>query len=185
LTILRRFRQLREELALTAPQGFEAPLFSRLSAETGLQEKDLRDLAEEWMEQRPLGRLHAARVAGASDLFTALRSRGTQIAVWSDYPVQDKLAALDLRADYVLSAQDDQLGVLKPDPAGLSWLLDQAGVPPEAVLMVGDRDTHDGAAARALGVDFLLRAKRGPPGVPRVPDFAGLAAELARADHHE
>ena len=180
LIVLRRFRQLREELALTAPAGFDAPLFARLSAETGHEEAILRRSVEEWMERRPLRRLRAARLAGAAELFAALRAHGTQVAVWSDYPVHDKLAALDLRADLALSAQDAALGALKPNPAGLAWLLDRAGVPPEAALMVGDRDTHDGAAARALGVDFLLRARRGPPGVPRVRDFRSLAAQLAQ-----
>lgn len=178
LLILRRFRRLREELALTVPTGFEAPLFARLSAETGQDEATLRRLVEEWMEVRPLGRLRAARLAGASGLFAVLRARGTQIAVWSDYPVHLKLAALGLQADHVLSALDPAVAALKPDPAGLKWLLGCTGVPPEAVLMVGDRNSHDGAAARALGVDFLLRSRRGPPGVPRVRDFCGLAAKL-------
>lgn len=178
LKVLRRFRRLREELAATSPSGFDAPLFARLSAETGLGPAALRALVEEWIERRPLGRLRAARVEGAAELFAALRARGTRVAVWSDYPVRDKLAALELRADHVLSAQDAHLGALKPDPAGLAWLLDQAGVPPEAALMVGDRDSRDGAAARALGVDVLLRGGKGPPGVPRVRDFRALAARL-------
>ena len=178
LALIRRFRRLREELSLTAPSGFEAALFARLAAETGQGEAMLRALAEAWMERRPLRRLAAARVAGTAELFEALHARAVPVAVWSDYPVEGKLAALGLRADHVLWAGDPALGALKPDPRGLALLLARAGVPPEAALMVGDRDSHDGAAARALGVDFLLRAGRGPAGIPRARDFRALAARL-------
>ncbi|TNC47717.1 HAD family hydrolase [Rubellimicrobium rubrum] len=178
LRILRRFRQLREEFALTLPTGFERPLIERLSAETGIGEVALRTLVDDWMERRPLGRLRAARVAGAAELFAALRARGQQIAVWSDYAVRDKLAVLDLAADHVLSARDPELATLKPDPAGLLMLLRRTGFPADATLMIGDRDSHDGAAARAAGVAFLLRARRGPPGLPRVRDFRDLAKQL-------
>ena len=44
---------------------------------------------------------------------------------------------------------------MKPDPLGLERVMARAGVEPGETLMVGDRD---GAAARALGVDFLRRA---------------------------
>jgi HAD superfamily hydrolase (TIGR01549 family) len=119
-----------------------------------------------------------ARIPGSHELFAALRDRGTQIAVWSDYPVAAKLAALDLTANHVLSALDPDIAALKPNPAGLLWLLDKTGLPPEDVLMVGDRDSHDGSAARAAGVAFLLRAARGPRGIPRVRDFRAIAAKL-------
>lgn len=178
LRILRRFRQLREELALTMPACFEGPLLERLSADTGIGEVALRALVDDWMERRPLGRLRAARVAGAAELFAALRTRGQQIGVWSDYAVRDKLAALELAADHVISARDPELATLKPDPAGLLMLLHRTGVPANATLMIGDRDSHDGAAARAAGVDFLLRARKGPPGRPCVRDFRDLAARL-------
>ena len=178
LSVLRRFRQMREEFARTAPKDYETPLFSRLSEVTGLEVPTLRRLVREWMEERPLRRVRTARVRGASDLFDALRGHGIQIAIWSDYPVPDKLAALDLRADHAVSASDPDVAALKPNPAGLRWLLERTGIAPEDTLMVGDRDSHDGAASRAAGVDFLLRARRGPPGIPRVHDFCGLVAQM-------
>jgi FMN phosphatase YigB (HAD superfamily) len=38
----------------------------------------------------------------------------------------------------------------------------RAGVSAAHTLMVGDRMTHDGAAATAAGVDFMLRANKAP-----------------------
>lgn len=179
LAVLRRFRILREELSQSAPRGFDAALFLRLAAETGRTEAELRQLVEEWMERRPLTYLRPARVAGAAELLEALRRRGIATAVWSDYPVREKLAALELSVDHVVSAGDADIDALKPDPAGLRFLLERVACRPEEALMVGDRLTHDGAAAQALGVPFLLRAARAPDGVPHFPDFRRFAEALA------
>lgn len=109
--------------------------------------------------------------------FAGLRAHGTQIAIWSDYPVHDKLAALGLCADHAVSATDPDVAALKPNPAGLTWLQQHTGVAPEDTLMIGDRDSHGGGAARALGVDFLLRARYGPPGHPG-PRLPWSAAQM-------
>ena len=179
LSLLRRFRQLREEIALGDPRGFDGSLFSRLAAETGHTEVSLRALVTEWMEVRPLRHLARARVAGVAALFDRLRATGTTIAVWSDYPVSDKLAALSLTAEHCLWAGDPYVGALKPDPAGLLHLIARTGADKDRILMVGDRLSHDGAAAGAAGVDFLLRTERRPPMLAtrqyHVSDFTALA----------
>lgn len=179
LNLLRRFRQLREEVALGNPRGFDST-FARLAEQTGHNEGSLRALVTEWMERRPLRHLARARVAGVAALFDRLRAAGTTIAVWSDYPVTDKLAALSLTADHCLWAGDPHVGALKPDPAGLLHLIARTGTDRDRVLMVGDRLSHDGAAAEAANVDFLLRAARCPPVLAarqyHVADFTALAA---------
>ncbi len=179
LRILRRFRQLRETFALTAAQGFERPLFARLSADIGCEETILRALVHEWMERRPLPRLRKARVPGSAALFAALRARATTVAVWSDYPVPDKLAALGMWADHQIWPGHGGLDALKPNPAGLSILMARTGYAAHQTLMIGDRQSHDGVAADAAGVDFLLRADRRPstlgPHHFHVRDFHSLA----------
>lgn len=176
---LGRFRKLRENLSDAGQPGFDATLFARAAAATGRSEAAMRTLVQDWMELRPLRHLRAARVEGTAELFEALRAKGIAIAIWSDYPIAAKRAALGLKADMVLAATDPELDTLKPNPLGLSMLLERAGCRPGQALMVGDRMSRDGAAAAALGVPFLLRsAKDGPAGVPRVVDFRKLAAAV-------
>ena len=179
---LGRFRKLREDQSDAGQPGFDAELFRRAAALTGRSEKDMRALVQVWMEERPLRHLRAARVAGAAELFEALRAKGIIVAIWSDYPIAAKRAALGLKADMALAATDPELDTLKPNPRGLAMLLHRAGCRPDQALMVGDRMSRDGAAAAALGVAFLLRsAKDGPTGVPRVVDFTKLAAAVFAA----
>lgn len=180
LAILRRYRALREEGVAAGPEGgIEDALHARLARETGRDPDALRVLTRAWMEEHPLAYLAAARVPGAADLFGILRRRGVRVAVWSDYPVLSKLAALGLEADDHAAADDPDVRALKPDPAGLRRLIARAAVAPAETLMIGDRPERDGEAARRAGVPFLLRARRGPEGVPRVADFVGLAEALA------
>lgn len=176
---LGRFRRLREVMSDEGQTGFDAELFRRASAATGRTEAAMRALVQHWMEERPLRHLRAARVDGAAELFDALRAKGINLAIWSDYPIAAKRAALGLKADMSLAATDPELDTLKPNPRGLSMLMERAGCQPARTLMVGDRMSRDGQAAAALGVPFLLRSsKNGPAGVARVGNFTKLAVAV-------
>ena len=158
--IVRAYRKLREELAENGAEDFMEELHATLGARHKLAPEDVASLAEEWMERRPLRRLLGARIAGADQLFAALRRSGRHVGVWSDYPVAEKLASLGLEADYVCAATDPDIRRLKPDPTGLLTMLDRAGVAPHEAVMIGDRPERDGEAAARAGVPFLLRTRK-------------------------
>ena len=96
-------------------------------------------------------------------LLVALRGAGVRVGVLSDIHVDLRPAFAahvtpggtswaDLVDTWVLSFE---VGAAKPDPVVFERALQQLGLPPEDVLMVGDRGTHDGAAL-ALGITTLL-----------------------------
>jgi FMN phosphatase YigB (HAD superfamily) len=88
----------------------------------------------------------------------ALRTAGVAVAVLSDYPAADKLAALELEADILVSAVDPRVDRLKPHPRGLQRVIELAGVEPEKTVMIGDRDERDGECARRAGARWLIKA---------------------------
>ena len=178
LRILRDYRRRREALAEAGMVAFDGPLVDGCARACRVPTDEVRAVIAEWIERRPLPQLAATAVPGAAELFARLGAAGAQVAVWSDYPVRDKLAALGLKADIMFSATDPELNRLKPDPRGLAMIMERAGASAPETLMVGDRADRDGAAARALGVDFLCRSDRARPGTPgAVRDFT--AASLA------
>ncbi len=122
----------------------------------GCRPADVQARVEDWMERRPLRWLAACRRPGIVALFEALRRQGKQVAVLSDYPAQDKLAALGLHADPVVWAGDDGVGRLKPDPRGLRQILARTGVAADRTVVVGDRADRDGAVAARVGARALL-----------------------------
>lgn len=166
LRALRDFRRHREALAEAEDADFEARQYALPAARAGLDPARVRAAVSEWMERRPLPLLARCAYPGAGALFAALRRAGKRVAVLSDHPAREKLAALGLDADPVVWAGDEGVGRLKPHPAGLLRVLRLAGgVPPGRALMVGDRPERDGEAARRAGVAALIRSRRPLPGV--------------------
>lgn len=149
---LAAFRRQRESMAHAVTTDFIVAQY-RLP---GQSPDFVRATVTDWMEQRPLAMLRDYRTPGAGALFRRLAS-SHMVAILSDYAAQAKLAALDLSAHYCVTAED--VGRLKPDPAGLVWLMDQAKTVPQRTLMIGDRDERDGEAARRAGVRALIRGR--------------------------
>ncbi len=184
LGILRRistFRRCREELAEEETVGVGELQYRRPAEALGVSPEAVRRTVEEWIMRRPLLHLKACRYAKVADLFDALRRSGRGVAVLSDYPAGEKLAAMGLSADPVICALDDGVDRLKPHPRGLERLLEVTGVAPEETLLVGDRDDRDGECARRAGVRYLLRT--GQPSAD--PDKFGHFGELVECLHSD
>jgi putative hydrolase of the HAD superfamily len=178
--VLRAFRRERELAGSRGVENFEAHLYRTVCMQTGAQEPEVRAMVADWMEQRPIARLPSCAYPGVAELFDALRRSGRIVGVLSDYPIHPKLQALGLSADYAVSACDPEIGVLKPHPKGLQTLMERAGVAPANTLLIGDRASRDGEAARAAGARALLLTRtadgydcfqdyRSLPAVPPLP----------------
>jgi HAD superfamily hydrolase (TIGR01549 family) len=92
-----------------------------------------------------------------AELLKRLAQRGVRVAVISDIHVDLRVHAKlhgigNLVDEWVLSYEH---GVQKPDLAIFQLALDALHVDASAALMVGDRASHDGAAAE-LGIDTLI-----------------------------
>jgi HAD superfamily hydrolase (TIGR01549 family) len=164
IKILGSYREWREELADQGAERFEEMLVRRLASRYRKSEADIQAIVTEWMEVKPLNYLKECRYRGVKELLTQLRSTGKIIGVLSDYPSHDKLSRLELEADFVLSARDEDVAALKPNPRGLQHLMALAGVGPEATVMIGDRAERDGEMGRRAGVKTYLRSSDAIPG---------------------
>jgi len=171
LKILKHFRRVREDLGNHETQNFEASLFERTSKITGASAEKIAEVVHEWIEVRPLAYLKACRYPGVNEVFEGLRSRGIKVGVFSDYPAGQKLNAMELQADFVISAEDTSVRVLKPNPLGLTRLMDQADTSPSKTLMIGDRIDRDGEAAKRAGTLCLIRSAKKLPGWTRFVSY--------------
>lgn len=167
------FRRLREELAEEEAHGISRLQYERPAARLGIPTERLQAAVREWILERPLPHLAACRRAGARRLFAQLRATGRRIGVFSDYPIEAKLAALGLACDAAVSAEDPAVDRLKPHPAGLELLLSRVDVRASEALVVGDRDDRDGECARRLGCSYRILGRR-PDGPHQLRDLAQL-----------
>lgn len=123
------------------------------------------------LDERPAERLYSLEstpdlnpfAADAGPLLQTLHAANVRVGIVSDIHV-------DLRPAFALHKNADgstwadlvdtwtlsyELGAAKPDPAIFTAALDGLELSAQQVLMVGDRDTHDGAAVE-LGITTLL-----------------------------
>jgi FMN phosphatase YigB (HAD superfamily) len=188
---LRAFRRAREQLAVSSAGDFLDAQYAIPATWRGHPEARVRALVAEWMEQRPLPLLAACRRPGVARLFGAIRGRGKKIGIFSDYPATEKLAALGLRADYVVSSTDLDVGRLKPDPTGLYKLICLAAVEPQRAVLIGDRIDRDSEVAARANMHALILSPRRHETVDCFSSFSdglfepllrGLSAELFGAE---
>lgn len=160
IAVLRNYRRLREVLGDQETSGFDAALIDKTAQATVTSPAAVRAIVSDWIDQRPVRHLKSARYPGVLELFAAIRARGKMLGVLSDYPAAAKLAAMELDADYVVYAGDPAIDILKPHPKGLLNLIEAAGVRPEETLLIGDRASRDGMAARRAGAHALLLSRK-------------------------
>lgn len=146
--------------------------------------EELARVTEDWLERRPLDAVVRAARPGLRELFVGLAERGVRVGVFSDHPVEAKLAALGVLSlvSAHRSAFSEDVGAFKPAPLGFLRLAEELGVEPAQCWVVGDRDDCDGAAADAAGMRFLLVGERAALAHrQRLPSLAGLWQEIERA----
>jgi len=167
ISLLQAFRRhhesLRHELGLSSdleflPSPFDEQL-RRTADKEGVDVKVLRQLVNGWMMARPGKWLRLSRRRRLLSAIGEFRMRGGKTAIVSDYPAEQKLAALGCRQlfDLVVSnGEHPRLTRLKPAPDGMQIAADELGVLASECLVIGDREDADGAAARAAGMSFHL-----------------------------
>ena len=87
-----------------------------------------------------------------------LRNAGIRLGVFSDYPVEAKLDALELGGSFAVKACASDRGImaLKPDPKGMLVACSRLGAKPTQTLYVGDRIEVDGEAAIRAGMPCAI-----------------------------
>ena len=100
----------------------------------------------------------------------ALADRGVTLGVVSNFEpwLEDVLALEGVDGHFAAVAISGKLGVAKPEPGIFLAALEQAGVPAEATVHVGDQPVNDVEAALAVGITPVLLDR-----YDRVPDAGG------------
>ena len=166
--ILALFRRIREELRGLEPstESLERLQFTEAARRAGESPAFVRRTVGDWMFQRPLKYLRLARRRRVIELAVALAQAGFKLGVLSDYPVAEKLAALQLTdiLPLQLCTTDPEINALKPHPRGFLVACQRWNLAPADVAYVGDRTDVDAMGAWAAGMRCFLIT----PHVPRV-----------------
>lgn len=133
--------------------------FSRMSHRTGKPVERLRD----WYFDRYIPLMcgvlkkHYHSRPGTAALFKHLAQTSFPFAVYSDYPrTAERLYCLGLNpASGAKLYGPEHFGAQKPAVRPFLLIAQDLGLPPDRILVIGDRDDTDGAGAAAAGMAYI------------------------------
>lgn len=165
LLLVYYFRKLRETLSSENASGpkfnqLESRQFEIVSDKLKVPTAQIRYAVSKWMFEIPLPYLAECRYPGAKECFNYLRQKDVRIGIFSDYPAERKLAALELAYDVAVSATDKDINQLKPNPKGLLVTASKLGLPVSDCLFVGDRKDKDLSCAKAANMACVLLGRK-------------------------
>ena len=163
LAALKAYRRAQEQLR-HAPGARAGDQLVLAATASGLPLKEVERLVADWIMRRPLKYLAACRARGLTELLDLATRQQTKLGVLTDYPAEDKLAALGLAGRFspVLSAADPEIDAFKPSPRGFLRACEVWSLEPADVLFVGDRPEVDAAGATAAGMPCVIMGSAKP-----------------------
>ena len=162
LFLLQTFRKVRDRWEIYADQFEDSPLsldeqqYAYIASITGTNPSAVETVVKRWIYENPLSALSTCTNTELASYIEELHKKGIPVCIVSDYPIPDKLKALNICADHLYAPGDERAIELKPSPMGLKLLMEDLSLTPEEVLMVGDRDEKDGESARRAGTDYVI-----------------------------
>lgn len=176
LIILNKYRSVRENwLRLQAEESDLLPMppstevasievaqYQYVAKLLNVSPEQVKNVVLHWIHAKPLTLLPKCKDTGLAGLIERLHERSAIIAVYSDYPAKDKLKSLDIQADFTFCSSDADINCMKPQPRAMNVILKKLNVSCADALMIGDRFSKDGMAAKNIGMDYIILTKSMP-----------------------
>ena len=155
LILIQNYRQLREKLFAADKENFYILQLEKISEKYKISVSEIEKLLEFWFFEKPLPLIKKFQRKNLIESIILHQRQGVKMIVYSDYPVDKKISAVDFNPDYTFYSNDDLIKCMKPDSRGLKNILAALNLNPDEVLFIGDRDDRDGLCAKNAGVDYL------------------------------
>lgn len=121
IKVILKYRKMREHWQNTSlnETNLDTAQYHALADACGLQTEEIASIVQKWMFEKPLKILSRYRDHHLCSLITALLRQGKQLAVYSDYPCEDKQAVLGLSEIPSFFSGQKEIASMKPDPKGI------------------------------------------------------------------
>ena len=156
ILILYHFRAEREKRTGYNGPGLERQQYEWCAEKLNIPAAKIKKIVDHWIFYYPNQFLSLNIYPGVKELFATLSKLGIKTAIYSDYQAKNKIAAMGLHADLIISSTDSEIDRFKPDPAGINYIIKTFNVLPEECLFIGDREELDGKCASNAGVPYQI-----------------------------
>jgi HAD superfamily hydrolase (TIGR01549 family) len=156
LKIIAAFRDEREKHKGYASPDLHEEQFAWCAKNLGITATRAKRTIEWAMYKNPLQFLPKVKYSGIDEVFRSIRTKGKCIAIFSDFPVEEKMDALQLKADRYFYSADSGICQLKPSAPALRYICSKMDCKPDEAILIGDRDDTDGESAREAGMNYLI-----------------------------
>lgn len=146
------FRKLREEEKYRA-SGIEKIteiVAERLHIKTDI----VASAIKKWMFEIPLDVINKCSYSDVISCARKFRDAEKKIIIYSDYPAEEKLSALEIPYDYIFVSGEGYLQELKPSIHAMKHILHSTELSPNEIIYIGDRDEKDGTSAKLVGIQY-------------------------------
>lgn len=141
-------------------QGMEAMQCAYAAIKTRVTYEEARAVVDMWIFKNPLDALRKSQDMVLKNYIDKSRNEKKTVVILSDYPAEEKLAAMGIEVDGIYCTMQDNIGEMKPSPKGLEVILNDFKITSDIALMIGDRFEKDGLCAQSAGVDELILPRR-------------------------
>ncbi|MBM3887082.1 HAD family hydrolase [Candidatus Dependentiae bacterium] len=157
LLIIYKFRELREKNSFKVYDEINTKQYSDTAFVTGSKVERVEAVIDKWILKTPLKYIRKYKFEGIDLFFKNLKNSGKTIAVFSEYPIVEKLEALNLTADVLVCATDREVNKFKPNTKGLEVAIGKMHLAPNECLYIGDREDKDKKCAESLFMQYLVK----------------------------
>lgn len=149
LYLFRKFRERESYRKLSVEE-----LAQRVGKEIKTDPNIVEKVIENWMFQIPIELLSKCAYQDVLEEIALLHSHGCKIYIYSDYPAKKKIEKLNVPAEYIFTAEDEDIHELKPSEKAINVILNKIGVDSSKIMYIGDRDEKDGVSAKLASIDY-------------------------------
>ena len=156
LIILHHFRKEREKRVGYCSNDLNSEQYIWCAEKLNIPVEKVRAVVKYWIYEFPLKYINKCKYKGIEQLFTLLHEANIKISIYSDYPAKEKLNAMQLTADLIVTSIDPNINCFKPQPKAVHYICSLLAVPSNECIFIGDRYSRDGKCAENAGIKPLL-----------------------------
>jgi FMN phosphatase YigB (HAD superfamily) len=156
ILVIRYFRKIRENENLLKNKNFKDVQYELICNKFKMSVEETKSIIDFWLMKKPLKYLNLCKDKDLEKIIDSLHEKKIKIIIYSDYPALEKVKALNIKADYIYSSEDENILSLKPSPKALEYINKNLNLSFNDMLIVGDRYEKDGKLADYYNIDFII-----------------------------